>query len=315
MIQKALVNTGWTLGICDVFGIISKGTHVRWHGRDSGNVAVGDNHSGTITISNGNSTYTKTVSVKGTTTKRPQEIHWNASLEAVNFTLNAGENLTGSAIATSDKDDADITYSTSNENVIAVSPDKKTIEAVGDGTATITASAPGDDIYADGSASQLFTVTAKKKQTIDWPYNYMGLKTNASPNTMTLDATATSNGIIKYSIVPGSDACITLGGKNNSVMTITGTPGTAYIKATQEGGLINGEDWIAATAIKQVKVRNPNLDCDEYAISDDSFTFGKGDKTSMSEKVINLTGKPTTLTFKAKRGGLKFLTDCARVIA
>lgn len=270
-------------------------------------VAVGNNHSGTITISNGNATYTKTVSVNGTTTKRPQEIHWNASLAAVNYTLNAEESLTGSAIATADKEDAVITYTSSNENVIAVSPDKKTLMAISTGTADITASATGDDIYAVGTDTKTFTVTSKKKQTITWNRNLMGLKTNANPDTVHLSATATSNGTITYSIEAGSDGCITLGGTNNSVMTITGTPGTAYIKATQAGGVIGGEDWIAATAIKQVKVRNPNSSCDEYAISDESFAFSSGDKTSMSEKVFNLTGKPTTLTFKAKRGGLKFL--------
>lgn len=270
-------------------------------------VAVGNNHSGTITISNDNSTYTKTVTVTGTTTKRPQEIHWNASLAAVNYTLNAEESLTDSAIATADKEDAVITYTSSNSNVIAVSPDGKILSAVSTGTATITASATGDDIYAVGSDSKLFTVTAKKKQTITWNQNLMGLKTNANPKTVNLSATATSNGTITYSIEAGSEDCITLGGTNNSVMTITGTPGTAYIKATQAGGVIGDEEWIAATAIKQVKVRNPNSACDEYAISDESFTFSSGDKTSMSEKVFNLTGKPTTLTFKAKRGGLKFL--------
>ena len=270
-------------------------------------VAVGNNHSGTITISNGNSTYTKTVSVKGTTTKRPQEIHWNASLAAVNYTLNAEESLTGSAIATTDNEEAVITYTSSKSDVIAVSPDGKILSAVSTGTATITASATGSDIYAVGSDSKLFTVTAKKKQTITWNQNLMGLKTNANPKTVNLNATATSNGTITYSIEAGSDGCITLGGTNNSVMTITGTPGTAYVKATQVGGVIGGEEWIAATAIKQVKVRDPNSSCDEYAISDESFTFSSGDKTSMSEKVFNLTGKPTTLTFKAKRGGLKFL--------
>ncbi len=89
-------------------------------------------------------------------------------------------------------------------------------------------------------------------------------------------------------------------------MTITGTPGEAYIIATQAGDIINGEEWISATARKQVKVRDPNSACDEYALADQSFTFNKGDKTSMSEKAFNLTGKPTTLTFNAKRGGLKY---------
>ncbi len=270
-------------------------------------VAVGNNHSGTITISNNNANYTKTVTVSGSTTKRPQAIHWNASLAAVNYTLNAEESLTGSAIATADKEDAVITYSSDNVSAIAVSPDGKTLMAIATGTANITATATGDDIYADGTDSKTFTVTAKKKQTITWNQNLMGLKTNASPNTVHLTATATSNGTITYAIEAGSDACITLSGANNSVMTITGTPGEAYIIATQAGGIIGGEEWISATARKQVKVRDPNSACDEYALADQSFTFNKGDKSSMYEKAFNLTGKPTTLTFYAKRGGLKYI--------
>ncbi len=270
-------------------------------------VAVGNNHSGTITISNNNANYTKTVTVSGSTTLRPQAIHWNAGLAAVNYTLNAEDNLTGSAIATADNEDATITYTSSNSDVIAVSPDGKTLVAVANGTAKITATATGNDIYDDGTDSKTFTVTAKKKQTITWEQTLVGLKTNASPNTINLNATATSGGTVTYAIEAGSDACVTLSGANNSVMTITGTPGEAYIIATQAGGIIGGEEWISATARKQVKVRDPNSACDEYALADQSFTFNKGDKTSMSEKAFNLTGKPTTLTFYAKRGGLKYI--------
>lgn len=267
-------------------------------------VAVG-NHSGTITISN--KSYTKTVTVSGSTTKRPQAIHWNADLAAVNYTLNAEDNLTGSAIAMADNEEATITYTSSNTNIIAVSPDGKTLVAVNNGTATITATATGNGIYDVGTDSKTFTVTAKKKQTITWEQTLVGLKTNASPNKISLNATATSGGTVTYAIEAGSDACITLSGANNSVMTITGTPGEAYIIATQSGGIIGGEDWISATLRKQVKVRDPNSACDEYALADESFKFNSGDKTSMSEKVFNLTGKPTTLTFYAKRGGLKYL--------
>lgn len=267
-------------------------------------VAVG-NHNGTITITNG--TYTKTVSVSGSTTKRSQAIHWNPDLAAVNYTLNAEDNLTGSAIATADNEEATITYESSNTNIIAVSPDGQTLVAVNNGTATITATATGNDIYNVGTDSKTFTVTAKKKQTISWEQTLVGLKTNASPKTINLSATATSGGAVTYAIEAGSDACVTLSGANNSVMTITGTPGEAYIIATQAGGIIGGEEWISATARKQVKVRDPNSACDEYALADQSFTFGKGDKISMSEKSFNLIGKPTTLRFYAKRGGLKYL--------
>ena len=134
------------------------------------------NHSGTITIKNSN--YTKTVTVSGSTTKRPQTIHWNAGLAAVNYTLNAEDNLTGSAIATADNEEATITYTSSKSDVIAVSPDGKTLVAVANGTAKITATATGNDIYDVGTDSKTFTVTAKKKQTITWEQTLVGLKTN-----------------------------------------------------------------------------------------------------------------------------------------
>ena len=172
----------------------------------------------TITIKNSN--YTKTVTVSGSTTKRQQTIHWDASLAAVNYTLNAEDNLTGSAIATADNEEATITYTSSNSDVIAVSPDGKTLVAVANGTATITATATGNDIYDVGTDSKTFTVTAKKKQTITWEQTLVGLKTNASPNKINLNATATSGGTVTYAIEAGSDACITLSGANNSVMTI-----------------------------------------------------------------------------------------------
>ena len=145
-------------------------------------VAVGNNHSATITISN--SKYTKTVTVSGSTTKRPQDIHWNSDLVATNFTLNAEDNLTGSAIATADNEEGTITYSSNNTNAIAVSPDGKTLVAVANGTAEITATSTGNDVYTVGTDKKTFTVTSKKKQTITWNQNLMGLKTNASPKTI-----------------------------------------------------------------------------------------------------------------------------------
>ena len=265
--------------------------------------AVGD-HSGTITIKN--SSTTKTVTVSGSTTKRSQAIHWNAELEATVFTLNAEDYLTGDEIATADNEEADITFSTSNESIIAVSEDKKSIIAIATGTADITVKATGNEVYTECSDTKTFTVTPLKKQTITWEQNLLGLKTNANPKTIALEATATSGGIVTYAIEGGSADCITLGGENNATLTITGTPGEAYIIATQAGGVIGDEEWISATARKLVKVRNPQAACDEYALADQSFSFSKGDKTSMSVQSYDLTGKPTQLTFYAKYGGKKF---------
>jgi len=261
-------------------------------------------HNATITITNGS--VTKTVTVSGSTTKREQAIHWNADLEATKFTMNSGDELTGAALATADNPEAEITYESDNLDVIAVSEDGKTLYAVENGTATITITATGNDIYNEKVESRVFTVTSDNKQVIVWDQNFMGLKTDANPNTIELTATATSGGEVTYALEEGSDNCVTL---NGNVLTITGTPGVAYIIATQAGGEINGEVWIAATARKQIKVRDPQSACDEYALADESFSFAKGDKNGMVYQEFSLAGKPTNLTFKAKRGDLKYIWE------
>lgn len=263
--------------------------------------AVGS-HSGTITLSNGS--ITKTVTVTGTTTKREQTIHWNNDLVLTNFTMNAEDELTGSQIASSNNEQAVLTYTSTDENVISVSADGSTLYAVSNGTATISVVASGNEIYSEGADSKVFTVTSKKKQSITWEQNFMGLKTNANPNTITLEASATSGGEITYTLEVGSDNCVTI---NGATLTITGIPGTAYIIATQAGGEINGEEWISASARKQIKVRDPHSACDEYALADQSFTFSEGHKSSHAVKEYNLVGKPTQLTFSAKAGGTQYL--------
>ena len=266
--------------------------------------AVG-NHDATITMTNGS--VTKTVSLSGATTKREQAIHWNAGLAATSFTLNAEDELTGEAIATADNEEAVITYTTSDAEIVAVSEDGKTLYAIANGTATITAHAPGNDIYNEVEASQLFTVTSKSKQVITWDQNLLGLKTTSAGETITLDAQATSGGVITYAIEGGAAECISLGGENNATLTITGTPGQAYIIATQAGGIIGEEEWIAATYRKIVKVRDPNSACDEYALADQSFSFGKGHKSPAAVQEYSLVGKPTNLTFTGKAGSKQYL--------
>ena len=262
-------------------------------------------HSGTITITNGSNT--KTVTVSGSTTRRSQAIHWNADLAATNFTLNAGDSFTGAEIAIADNEEAEMTYTTSDAEIIAVSEDGKTLQAIANGTATITANATGNDIYDEAVDSKEFTVTSKSKQTITWEQNLLGLKTTQANATITLEATATSGGVITYAIEGGSANCIRLSGENNATLTITGAAGEAFIIATQAGGLIGEEEWISATYRKHVKVRDPNSACDEYALADKSFTFSEGHKSTFAVQEYKLDGKPTNLTFTAKAGGTQYL--------
>ncbi len=282
-------------------GIVQYGTQTITVGYNR-NQEIGA-HNGTITITNGS--VTKTVTVSGTTTKREQAIHWNDELVATKFTMNAEDVLTGADLATSDNEEAELTYSSSDSTVIAVSKDGKTLYAIENGTATITVTASGNDIYNEKIESQVFTVTSKRKQLITWAQNLLGLKTTDANTTIVLDATATSEGVVTYAL-ESETACITLSGENNSVLTITGTPGEAYIIATQAGGIIGEEEWISATYRKHVKVRDPQSACDEYALADESFTFAKGHKSTFVVKEYNLVGKPTQLTFTAVAGGTQY---------
>ena len=121
--------------------------------------AEAGSNEGDITVTNG--TYTKTIHVSATTTKRPQTITWNSDLAATGFAMNVGEQYPDEgqvpvlAKATSG---GRITYRSDNENVIAVVADTALL-AKGIGTVQITAFQAGDDEYQEVRDTKSFVVT------------------------------------------------------------------------------------------------------------------------------------------------------------
>ena len=122
----------------------------------SGNTltAVGEG-SATITASQaGNSNYNAAANVTYTVTvsKKNQSITWNMGNKA----LNVGDQLTLDATASSG---LDVTYTSSNTSAVTVSGN--TLTAVGEGTASITASQAGNSNY-NAAADITYTVSVSK---------------------------------------------------------------------------------------------------------------------------------------------------------
>jgi len=246
---------------------------------------------GNITVTNG--TYTKTIHVSATTTKRQQTITWNSDLAATGFAMNVGEQYPDEgivpvlAVATSG---GRITFTSDNEDVIAVVADTALL-AKGIGNAKITAHQVGDDEYQAVSDTKSFVVTPLQKQAIIWDQNLYGLLTTSEP--VMLTATATSGGEITYTSADNNIVTV-----NGNILTVVGE-GETYITATQAGFTDgNGIEWLAVSQNNYVVVRNPASQCNGLALSQSSLTLN-GSKKSQD---YNLSGIPNTLTFTAKHG-------------
>ena len=168
--------------------------------------------------------------VSGTTIKGNQTITWNMGNKA----LNVGDQLTLNATASSG---LGVTYTSSNTSVVTVSGN--TIKAVGEGSATITASQSGNTNY-NAATSKSYTVTVSKKdQTITWtPPTEMTVG-----STHTLSATA-PGGAVSYAVT--GDAVTRSGNTLTAVKE-----GTVTITASQAG---NSNYKAAANVTKTITV-------------------------------------------------------------
>lgn len=247
-------------------------------------------HNGTITISNG--TYTKTVAVHANTIKRVQTVTWNPELEATGFAMNVGDvypDVNIEAIATA-ASGGELTYSSSDAEVVSVSVDGKVLTAVGVGTAEITAYNAGDAEYQEVSDTKTFVVTNLTRQSITWEQSLLSLLTTSEP--VELTATASSGGDIAYESADESVVRI----EGNSLIVVG--EGETYVTATQAGGDISGEEYLAISQTKLVVVRNPASQCSERALSQSTL---KLNANKLSQE-YTLAGAPETLTFSALHG-------------
>lgn len=248
-----------------------------------------------------NDVYNQTFTVKGVIEKADQNITWNKEVLSIN------NSYTGVASASSTNR---VTYSSKNESIIRVDEDedgyKTILTAVGTGSVEITATAEGDNFYAEKVSKKTIQVTDKLIQWIEWNQPLFGLKLGGANETLTAVATSAVEGcsssrLIEYTSSDESVVKVV----NMNQLQIVGI-GTAYVTASQAGGVdSDGHDYEATSTEKKVIVRDPNAPCESYVYQQEEevrFDLGwnHADKQTRSQE-IKFNGKvPGACTFRYK---------------
>ena len=187
-------------------------------------------YSGTITISDGTSS--ATISVSGVGVKKTQTIAWAEALSGSDIALPMGKTIPQPANA-----QTEITYSVENDTIISINGN--TLTALKAGTTTITATAAETNEWLSATSTITVKVTEKKVQYIHWNDNLTRLKVGGEPILLTATAwvlidpkteTQKENPertpLITYAsanknIVSVSDSVLTIVGEGETTITAT----------------------------------------------------------------------------------------------
>ena len=257
-------------------------------------------YSGTITLTDGTSSATISVSGKGL--KKNQSIVWSDKFAADKPSIPVGKEVSDAATATSGL--TPIIYSSSDKNIIAITNDGKSFKALAPGTATITASQTGDSKWNRTSSSKTITVTEKKIQYIKWTDNLTRFKTGDAPFTMTATAHILVNveteetqevpertALIKYTSANSNIVSV-----NGKVLTIVGA-GETYVTATLEGD----DTYERAEITMPVRVRNVTDGCERFVLDAPDEGQYSADTWGEYEVEEEISGPAGKLTFEAKK--------------
>ena len=247
-----------------------------------------------------NSVYSKTVTLTGICRKHDQTIAWRNGVEVMRL----GAEVTEPASAI-----LDVTYSSSNESVITVSADGKTLTAVGEGTSEITATAEGSKYYYTAEDTKTFTVSDQKAQYIIWGQSLVGL--HVGDDDLTLNAYATSD----EDCTTNGNRTITYESSNENVATIVdgnklhvAGVGNAIITARQAGGKdADGHDYVATSKQNKVVVTEPAAGCvptlNLPSTSGELFSSNTNKPQLQYDIELNpqTNGQPKSVSFACKR--------------
>lgn len=253
----------------------------------------------TATVMVYNDVYYRTFTVKGVVEYADQTITWNKDV------LSIDNSYTGVATANNR-----VTYSSADESIIRVDEDedgyKTILTTIGTGNVDITATAEGDNFYAEKVSVKSIQVTDKLIQWIEWNQSLFNLKVGDDNVTMNAHASSNVAGCVSSRLIEytSSDESV-VKVVNSNQLQIMGV-GTAVVTATQAGGIdADGHDYEAASTVKTVVVHDPNAPCESFVYQQaEEVRFDLGwnalDKQTRSEE-INFNGKsPAACTFKYK---------------
>lgn len=249
-------------------------------------------YSGTITISDGTSS--ATISVSGVGVKKTQTIAWAEALSGSDIALPMGKTITPPANA-----QTEITYSVENDTIISINGN--TLTALKAGTTTITATAIENEEWLSATSTITVKVTEKKVQYIHWNDNLTRLKVGGEPVLLTATAWVlldpkTETQEENHERTP----LITYASANNNIVSVSGNvltivgEGETILTAT-----LPGDDVYEGVVVSTpVHVRAVSTSVCEAYVLDDSKT--RTLNTIASEE-YTINGPADKLTFTANR--------------
>lgn len=257
---------------------------------------VGGVHNALLTITNGSKTYE--ITLQGTTNKKNQTITWSDDI--LSGKLPVGEEITAPAKALSG---LALTYTSSDNNVIAITNDGTAIKAIAAGQATIKAVQLGDGEWNEVADSVQIIVTEKTIQYIHWIDNLTRLVIGGEPVQLTATAQILLNAETEETVdAPERTALITYQSADDNVVTIDGTTlvivgeGETTVTAT-----LPGDDIYEATTISMpVRVRVPSTTCEAYVLDAPQEVSYRADGGKYEPAAFS--GPGHILTFQARSG-------------
>ncbi len=207
----------------------------------------------------------------------------------------------------------DLTYSSSDETVVAV--EGNVLKPLKKGEATITASFDGTSDLKWNSASSTIdvVVTDMKVQHINWTQTFTRLKYTTDPvlsskNTQPFaleatvsyyDADAAEEVILdrKITFTSGDESVVKVIEGMLHVIGLGETTLTAHVEGI-------ADSLFEATVIRTVKVREPSTDCEAWVLENKS-----GSINTISSKEFTLTGEGDSIYFEAWREPIKVVIE------
>lgn len=260
------------------------------------------NNDGKIIITDEVGHYTE-VELYGYTYKIPQSLYWTENWQANKPAMQLNTTATDVARATST---LPVTYTSSDETVIRVIENGTKLEALKEGTATITASQQGNDEWAAAeSISKEFVVTSKIIQYVHWTDNLQRLLTTDEPITLNakiqledsegnrVDSPERTQLLEYYSL---DENIVSINGNS---LTIIGE-GETYVIAYE----IGDEKYEQVYLAMPVRVRKPSEGCEPIVLyQPDEIDFFQWNTNQIIKDAIEIDrskGIPGYLSYQHK---------------
>ena len=225
-------------------------------------------HSATLTLNNSDDRFTRTISLSGTTVKKGQSITWREDIENNKITLPVGKEVSDAATATSG---GAVTYSTSDENIVAITNGGASFKAVAAGTAVVTATQAGNDTEWNAVSDLItVTVTEKKIQYIQWTDNLNRLLVGDAPLTLTAKVQIVDAESGEHTDAPARDQYLSYTSADANVVSVSGNVLTIVGEGTTTlTAIVSGDDdYEAASASMSVRVRVASAGCEDVLVAD-----------------------------------------------